>query len=94
MQIQGYSKTQAGFSILPFASLLTLMSRWAGGLADRLGPRLLLIVGPSLAGLGFFYMSFAGLTRGPGDYWTAFLPGDHAVRDRDGLHGGPPERQR
>ncbi len=75
VQIQGYSKTQAGFSFLPFAILLTLMSRWAGGLADRLGPRLPLIIGPSLAGLGFFWMSFAGLTRGPGDYWTAFLPG-------------------
>jgi EmrB/QacA subfamily drug resistance transporter len=75
VQIQGYSKTQAGMSFLPFVILLTLMSRSTGSLADRLGPRLPLIVGPSLAGLGFFWMAFAGLTRGPGDYWTAFLPG-------------------
>jgi len=42
---------------------------------DRNGPRLPLILGPSLAGLGFFWMAFAGLTRGPMDYWTAFMPG-------------------
>ena len=75
VQVQGYSKTQAGLATLPFALLLTLLSRWAGGLVDKRGPRLPLILGPSLAGLGFFYMAFAGLTGGPADYWTAFLPG-------------------
>ena len=74
-QVQGYSKTQAGLATLPFALLLTVMSRWAGGLVDKRGPRLPLILGPSLAGLGFFWMAFAGLTGGPAHYWTAFLPG-------------------
>ena len=75
IQVQGYTKTEAGFSFLPFAFLLTIMSRWSGGLADRQGPRLFLILGPSLAGLGFFWMAFAGLTNGPASYWYAFLPG-------------------
>jgi Major Facilitator Superfamily. len=75
IQIQGYTKTEAGFSFLPFAFLLTVMSRWSGGLADRRGPRLLLILGPSLAGCGFFWMAFSGLTSGPSSYWYAFLPG-------------------
>ena len=51
------------------------MSRWAGGLVDRNGPRLPLILGPALAGAGFFWMAFAGLTDGPASYWTRFLPG-------------------
>ena len=75
VQVQGYSKTQAGLATLPFALLLTVLSRLAGGLVDRNGPRLPLILGPSLAGLGFFWMAFAGLTGGPADYWTAFMPG-------------------
>jgi len=75
VQVQGYTKTQAGLATLPFALLLTVLSRFAGGFMDRNGARLPLIVGPSLAGLGFFYMAFAGVTRGPVDYWTAFMPG-------------------
>ena len=75
VQIQGYSKTQAGLSSLPFALLLTVISPWAGRFMDRYGPRLPLIVGPALVGAGFFYMAFSGVTHGPADYWTAFLPG-------------------
>jgi MFS family permease len=51
------------------------LSGWAGGLVDRIGPRLPLILGPSLAGAGFFWMAFIGVTRGPSAYWTTFLPG-------------------
>ena len=75
VQVQGYSKTEAGLATLPFAILLTVMSRWAGGLVDRRGPRLPLILGPALAGCGFFWMAFAGMTGGPASYWTSFLPG-------------------
>lgn len=75
IQLQGYSQTLAGLSFTPFAILLTLMSRWAGGLADRYGPRLPLIVGPVLAGTGFCLMGLVDLTRGPAEYWRSFLPG-------------------
>jgi EmrB/QacA subfamily drug resistance transporter len=75
VQAQGYSQSVAGLADTPFALLLTALSGWAGGLADRYGPRLLLIVGPSLIGLGFLLMAFVSLTDGPSDYWTTFLPG-------------------
>jgi EmrB/QacA subfamily drug resistance transporter len=75
VQVQGYSKTQAGLSFLPFAIILTLMSRWAGGVADRRGPRLFLTLGPSLTALGFLVLAFVGITGGPSAYWTSFFPG-------------------
>jgi EmrB/QacA subfamily drug resistance transporter len=75
VQAQGYSKTLAGSAFLPFSFLLIGLSRWAGGLADRRGPRLLLIAGPTLAGFGFLLMAFPGLTQGASDYWKSFFPG-------------------
>jgi EmrB/QacA subfamily drug resistance transporter len=75
VEAQGYRQSIAGFADMPFALLLAGLSPWAGGLADRYGPRLLLIVGPSLVGLGFLLLALVGLTNGPGDYWTTFFPG-------------------
>jgi len=75
VQAQGYSKTQAGLTFLPFSILLTALSRWAGGLADKRGPRLFLILGPALVGCGFLWMGFVGLSPGPPAYWTTFFPG-------------------
>jgi MFS family permease len=53
---------------------LALLSPWAGGLADRVGPRMLLTVGPALAGLGFFLLGLPGVTDGVADYWTSYFP--------------------
>jgi EmrB/QacA subfamily drug resistance transporter len=75
VQIQGYTKTEAGLAILPFVLMLTILSGWTGSLVDRIGPRLPLIVGPVLAGLGFFLVGFSGVTKGPSDYWIRYLPG-------------------
>jgi hypothetical protein len=75
VQIQGYGQAMAGRAILPFAVSLMLLSRWAGGLVDRTGPRLPLTVGPLITGVGFLLLNRPGLTDGPADYWTAFLPG-------------------
>jgi EmrB/QacA subfamily drug resistance transporter len=75
VQAQGYTKTQAGLAFLPFALLLTLLSRWAGALADRSGPRLFLTLGPGLVGFGFLVLALPGITRGPSAYWTSFFPG-------------------
>ena len=75
VQAQGYSQSLAGAAFLPVAILIAALSRWSGGLADRHGPRLPLIVGPFLAGLGFIFMAFVSLTNGPSDYWTTYFPG-------------------
>jgi EmrB/QacA subfamily drug resistance transporter len=75
IQVQGYAASLAGFALLPFAIVLILLSRWAGGLVDRYGPRLPLTVGPFLVGVGFIAIGLPGLTGGAGDYWHTFLPG-------------------
>ena len=74
VQAQGYDEAMAGRATLPFALLLTLLSRWAGGLVDRYGPRLPLVIGPAITGLGFLMMAFPGLTNGPDDFWRTYLP--------------------
>jgi EmrB/QacA subfamily drug resistance transporter len=75
VQVQGFNPAQAGFAFLPFAVTLSLLSRWAGSQADRLGARRFLIAGPFVCGWGYLLIAFAGLTRGPVDYWSAFFPG-------------------
>lgn len=74
IQVQGYQPDQAGLVMLPFGILLALISRQAGKLADRIGPRPLLTVGPALAGVGFFLFVLPGLTSGPDSYWTTYFP--------------------
>ena len=75
VQAQGYNRAIAGFAFTPFALVLTVLSRWAGSLADRYGPRLPLMIGPALAGVGFLLMARAGLTEGASQYWMTFFPG-------------------
>ncbi len=75
VQAQGYSMAVAGFAFTPFALILTALSRWAGGLVDKSGPRLPLVIGPAIAGLAFFSMAWSGLTPGPSRYWVSFFPG-------------------
>lgn len=75
VQVQGYGESLAGFALLPFSILLIVMSRWAGGLVDRYGPRLPLIVGPVIVGVAFIALSLPGQTGGPSDYWISFFPG-------------------
>jgi EmrB/QacA subfamily drug resistance transporter len=71
IQVQGYSATEAGAALLPLIAVMSLLSRWAGALLDRLGAKLPLIVGPSIAALGFGL--FARPSLG-GSYWSTFLP--------------------
>jgi len=75
VQAQGYSMSVAGFAFTPFALVLTALSRWAGGLVDRAGPRLPLVIGPAIAGAAFLVMAFSGLSDGPSRYWVTFFPG-------------------
>jgi EmrB/QacA subfamily drug resistance transporter len=75
VQAQGYSQLESGLTFLPFTLLMISIARPAGALADKWGPRRLLILGPTLAGCGMLLLSFVGLTKGPASYWTSFLPG-------------------
>ncbi len=75
VQAQGYSQLQSGLTFLPFTLLMILIARYAGSLADKYGPRLLLITGPAVAGIGFIALSLVGETKGASDYWLTFFPG-------------------
>ncbi|MDN5288853.1 MAG: family efflux transporter permease subunit [Mucilaginibacter sp.] len=75
VQVQGYSQLQSGLTFLPFTILMISMAHFAGGLADKYGPRLLLTGGPAAAGVGLLILSFVKQTNGPADYWTSFFPG-------------------
>lgn len=70
IQVHGYSATSAGAVFLPFTLIMGGLSRWSGGLLDRFGARLPLVVGPAIAALGFGLLALHG-TDGP--YWATFL---------------------
>jgi EmrB/QacA subfamily drug resistance transporter len=76
IQIQGYSPAQAGAAFLPFVATMSLLSRWTGALADRIGPRLPLTIGPLAVAAGFVLMSRPGIG---GSYWTTFFPAILAI---------------
>jgi len=86
IQVQNYSATAAGAAFLPFILIMFLLSRWAGGLVDRFGPRMALVVGPLIcaAGYGAFMLPGIGGSHSgrynwsgfnwSGSYWTTFFP--------------------
>jgi len=72
IQIEHYTPTKAGAILLPVTLLIALLSRWAGGLSTRYGPRLPLIAGPVM--IAAAYLLVVRDSRGVG-YWEALFPG-------------------
>jgi hypothetical protein len=70
--VLGYSPLAAGSAALPVTILLLLFSARSGALAQRIGPKLPLTVGPVLIAIGMLMLS----TIGAGDsYVGGVLPG-------------------
>lgn len=71
IQVEQYSATAAGAALVPFAVIMFALSRWAGGLVARVGPRLPLTVGPVIAAVGVGLFARGG---GGGSYWSTVFP--------------------
>ncbi len=71
IQVQGYSATEAGAAWLPFIIIIAVLSRWAGGLIQKFGPKLPLVIGPAISAVGFALFMVPGIG---GSYWTTFFP--------------------
>lgn len=71
-QLQQYSPLFAGMGMLPTILLITFLSGPAGALADKIGPRIPMIVGPFIVTIAMIRLNFSGKQA---NYWTDFVPG-------------------
>ena len=75
IQVQGYSATFTGLSIIPLILVATLGSSLVGPLLDRRGPRLPMALGLVIVAIGFVAFGRVGVTAGESAYLsTFFLP--------------------
>ena len=71
LQAAGWSALRAGLSSLPITVALMLLSSRAAALADRIGPRLQMTVGPVVCAVGALLLLRVGADAG----WLDVLPG-------------------
>jgi len=71
IEVQHYSPTQAGAALVPLAVIMFALSRWAGGLVARVGPRIPLTIGPAIAAAGVVLFARDGIGN---SYWSAVFP--------------------
>ena len=74
IQVQGYSATFTGVSIIPLILVATLGSTMVGPLLDRRGPRVPMVLGLIIVAVGFFFFGQVGVTGGESDYLRTFFP--------------------
>lgn len=67
----GYSATAAGFAMVPSSVLLIALAAVFGRLSGKVGPRLLMTIGPAVTGAGFLLML---RITADADYVTEVLP--------------------
>ena len=70
--VLGYSALESGAAGLPVTALLATLSTRMGRLAQRIGPRLPMTVGPIVAAAGFLLLSRVDAGS---SYWTGVFPG-------------------
>jgi EmrB/QacA subfamily drug resistance transporter len=71
-EVSGYTALESGIALLPVTAITLALSQRSGALADKIGPRLQMSVGPVLVGLG---LGLFTLITASGDYLTEVLPG-------------------
>ena len=83
IQVHGYSATAAGAAFLPFSVIVGLGSRWSGGLVNRFGARLPLVVGPAITAAGYAILASSGDTP---NYWSELPSRSHGRQCRHDHH--------
>jgi EmrB/QacA subfamily drug resistance transporter len=76
IQAQGFTPAAAGAAVMPLIVFTFALSRWSGGLADRIGARRPLLFGPAIAAAGFALLAIPGSGA---TYSAGFLPGLSAI---------------
>jgi len=71
-QIQHYSPIIAGLGMLPTVLLITFLSGSGGTIADKIGPRMPMILGPLIVSVGMASLILPGKNA---NYFIQFLPG-------------------
>jgi len=72
INVQHYPPSLAGAALLPMIAIMFMFSRASGALVARIGARVPLVVGASLAALGFYIFAQAGVGA---SYWSTFFVG-------------------
>jgi EmrB/QacA subfamily drug resistance transporter len=71
-QVGGYTPLEAGLALLPITLVMFTLSRRWGALAERIGPRPFMGIGPLVAGVGLLLETRVGAHA---TYLTTVLPG-------------------